>query len=123
MTNRQPASEPYESRDIELGSALQAWVDAKADRWQVELIGPMEAIGMDPTWILRLRSDGLEADDCLFYGPVLDVSAFRPKNVDEGALVGGARDFTAERLVELLDDLGKAADGAALPDWLRSVAL
>jgi hypothetical protein len=123
VANRQPASEPYESRDIELGSALKAWVDAKAGRWQIELERPLEAIGMDPTWILNLRSDGLEANVCLFYGPVLDVSAFRPENVDEGAFVGGAQDFTAERLLEMLEDLGEAADGSALPDWLRSVPL
>lgn len=119
----QPASEPFESRDIELGSVLGAWVHANTGRWQIELKGPLEAIGMDPTWILNLRSHGLEADVYLFYGPVLDVSAFRPEDVHEGAFIGGAQDFTADRLLEMLDELGEAADGRALPGWLRSVPL
>jgi len=74
---------------------------------------------MDPTWVLSMRTPRLEADICLFYGPVLDVSAFRPGHVDEGALVGGADGVTANRLNEMLDDLREAALGKPLPDWLR----
>lgn len=121
MTDRQPASEPYESRDLEMGFVLKAWVDANAVVGDIKLDGPLEAIGMDPTWVLRLRSPGLEADACLFYGPVLDVSAFRPDDIEAGAFIGGAEDFSADRLVEMLNQLGSAANGSTIPDWLRSV--
>jgi hypothetical protein len=121
MTPREPASEPYEGRDLELGSALQSWVDAHGAHGEVELVGPLEAPGMDPTWVLRLRSLELEADVHLFYGPLLDISAFRPTHVEDGALVGGAEDVTPEQLVSMLDDLAEAAGGGALPGWLRSV--
>lgn len=123
MAGRDPASEPYESRDLELGSVLKAWVGANAVVGDIKLDGPLEAVGMDPTWVLRIRSVGFEADACLFYGPVLDVSAFRPDNIDEGAFVGGAEYFADERLAEMLNDLGSAAKGGALPNWLRSIDL
>jgi hypothetical protein len=74
---------------------------------------------MDPTWVLNLRSPGLEVVVCLFYGPVLDVSAVRPENIGQGAFVGGAEGFSAERLLEILGDLAAAADGQTLPNWLR----
>ena len=122
MTHRTPNSEPYESRDLELGAVLRAWVDAHTDSWELSLDGPLEALGMDPTWVLRLRSRGLEADILLFYGPVLDVSAFRPKNIDGGALVGGASDLAPGLLLDMLGDLGEAANGGGLPNWLRSTA-
>lgn len=95
-------------------------VEAILDSWELSLDGPLEAPGMDPTWILSLRSAGLEAEVLLFYGPVLDVSAFRPKSTDQGALVGGASDLDPGLLLEMLDDLGEAANGGALPNWLRS---
>lgn len=121
MPARYSASEPYESRDLELGSALQAWVDSNAALGELKLDGPLEAIGMDPTWVLTLQSPGLEADVRLFYGPVLDVSASRPDHIDDVAFVGGAEDFTAERLVEMLNGLSFAAVSGTLPDWLRAV--
>lgn len=93
---------------------------AQVDSWELSLEGPLEALGMDPTWVLRLRSSGLEADVLLFYGTFLEVSASKPKNIDGGAFVGGVADLDPGLLLEVLGDLGEAADGGALPSWLRS---
>lgn len=114
-----PASESLESRDLGLGAALQSWVNAHAGARDIRLDGPREAIGMDPTWVLTMRTPHLEASACLFSGPVLDVSVFRPDRPDEGALVGGADGVTAEGLHEMLEDLHAAALGGQFPAWLR----
>jgi hypothetical protein len=86
---------------------------------ELQLDGPLEAKGMDPTWVLRLRAPDLEADVLLFYGPMVDVSAFRPKHLDDRALVGGEDDVTPERLIEMLNDLAQTAGGGVLASWLR----
>jgi hypothetical protein len=118
MTTRQPASQPYEGRDLELGSAVQSWVSSHA-AGGVELEGPLEALGMDPTSLVRLRSPALEAHVHLFYGPYVDVSAFRPGHPEDGAFVGGANDVTPEQLVSMLDDLAEMARGGPVAGWLR----
>jgi hypothetical protein len=122
MATRQPASEPYESRDLELGSALQSWVGSHSAAGEVQLEGPLQAVGMDPTWLVRLRSPALEADVLLFYGPYVDVSAFRPRHPEHGAFVGGAADVTPEQIVSMLDDLAEMAGGGPVAGWLRPAA-
>jgi hypothetical protein len=105
-------------RDAELGSAMRAWAsEAKAVPAEIE--GPLEAPGMDPRWILKIRSEHLDADVLLFYGPFLDVSASRPSDPDAGLFVGGAEHLSDDGLVEMLNDLGRAALGDDLPSWLR----
>lgn len=76
---------------------------------------------MDPRWIAHFRSDLFEADLMVFYGPLVDVSAFRPQSADPGYLVGGEEDVSDERLIEMLDDLDASARGGPDPQWLRSV--
>jgi len=105
-------------RDRELGSVIRSWVEASVGV-QVELLGPLDEPGMNPTWVLRLRSAQLEADVFLFRGPYLDVSAYRPSASEAGAFVGGEDGLSGARLVQMLDGLSEAALGADLPPWLR----
>jgi hypothetical protein len=58
---RRPASEPLESRDLELGAALRTWVESHEGAADIQPDGPLEAIGMDPTWVLNMRTPRLEA--------------------------------------------------------------
>jgi hypothetical protein len=97
---------------------MRAWLDA-AEQGHAELHGPLDAPGMDPTWILSIRSNDLEADVHLFLGPYLDVSAFRPTDPDAGAYIGGEDGLSNARLIEMLDDLEAASLGGDLPSWLR----
>ena len=76
---------------------------------------------MDPRWIARIRTEEFEADLMLFYGPVVDVSAFRPKRPDLGYLVGGEDIESDARFLEVLRDLSIAAAGGEDPAWLRRV--
>lgn len=76
---------------------------------------------MDPRWIVHFRSDDFVAECFVFYGPLVDVSAFRQKAPERGYLVGGEDDVTNERLIEMLDDLAVATSGGPDPKWLRSV--
>jgi hypothetical protein len=77
---------------------------------------------MDPRWIAHFRSDHFEAELMVFYGPVVDVSAFRPQSVDLGYFVGGEEGVSDERFIEMLDDLAASARGGPVPQWLRSVS-
>jgi hypothetical protein len=110
--------EAVDRRDRELGSVMLSWVEASVGG-QVELLGPLDAPGMDPTWVLRVRSEQLEADVLLFRGPHLDVSAYRPSDLEAGAFVGGEDGLSDARLVQMLDGLAAASLGADLPAWLR----
>ena len=65
----QPADEPYGSRDRELGQTLRSWTDAYVGLLNLTLQGPLDAPGMNPTWILRMSGLFLEANVCPFYGP------------------------------------------------------
>lgn len=115
----QPADEPYESRDLELGRTLRSWTDAYVGLLDLTLQGPLDAPGMDPTWILGMSGPLLEADVCLFYGPHVDISAFLTQRPDDGMLVGGEDGITEQRLVEMLDGLDGMNRGGAVPTWLR----
>jgi hypothetical protein len=108
-----------ETRDLELGAALRSWVEARAGQPGVTLLGPLDAYGMDPTWILRIRTAFLDAEVILFDGPRVDVAAFRPTAADDGMYVGYPEDVTAARLTAMADELAAAGRGAALPAWLR----
>ena len=110
--------EAVDRRDRELGSVIRSWAKAIVGV-QSELLGPLDAPGMDPTWILQLRGAQLEADVYLFRGPHLDVSAYRPSAPEAGMLVGGEDGPTDARRVQMLDDLAAASLGADLPAWLR----
>ena len=122
MMHARDESEGRIRRDIELGSVMRAWVDS-ADIADAEVLGPLEAPGMVPRWILTIRRQELEADVYLFLGPSVDVSAFRPSDPDGGGYVGSEEQLSDARLIEMLDDLASASLGGPLPDWLRSVAL
>lgn len=116
------ASDAVDARDRELGSIMRTWAQAR-DGLEVEVLGPLDAHGMDPTWVLRLRSELLEAHVCLFRGPFMDVSAFRPTAVEAGAFVGGEEGLSDARLIQMLDALADAGMGADLPTWLRPAGL
>ena len=116
--NGESKREYFVRRDTELGDVLRDWsMEAGFD---VE--GPLEAPGMDPTWIARFRTAEFEADLMVFYGPHIDVSAFRPEVSASGYLVGGEDDVSDERFVEMLNDLASAARGGPDPTWMRFVS-
>jgi len=112
--------EVVDRRDRELGSVLRSWPETHPGV-QVELLGPLDAPGMDPTWIVSFRSEYLDADVCLFRGPYLDVSAARPSAPEKNVLVGSedGEGLSELRLVQMLDGLADASLGADLPEWLR----
>jgi len=114
-----PADEPYESLDLELGRALQSWTDGHSTSLGLEIDGPLEAPGMDPTWILRMHGTLIEAEVHLFYGPHVDVSVFLIQLAEDGMLVGGEGHLTPERLEEILNGLDRMNRGDAVPGWLR----
>lgn len=114
-----PASDV--TRDAELAAALENWVSA-ADPDVVAPIGPFDAVGMDPTWVVRFRGQHLEADASLFRGAYLDVSASKPGDVQGSLLVGGEGELTAARLIAMLNDLAAASQGSPIPPWLRVAA-
>jgi hypothetical protein len=114
-----PADEPFESRDLELGRTLRSWADAHATSLDLELEGPLDAPGMDPTWILRMSGPLLEAEVHLFYGPHVDISVFLTQRPEGGMFVGGEDGITGQRLVEMLNGLEQMNRGDAMPTWLR----
>ncbi|GAA3339804.1 hypothetical protein GCM10020358_24900 [Amorphoplanes nipponensis] len=116
----QPADEPYESRDLELGVALRSWAAAQSSALAVKLDGPLEAPGMDPTWSLEMRGEYLEALVHLFYGPIADVSVIW--SPEDEIYVGAAQDFSDLQLVSMLDDLAAASQCGVVPPWLRPAA-
>ncbi|AGL19699.1 hypothetical protein [Actinoplanes sp. N902-109] len=73
---------------------------------------------MDPTWLLRISGDALEAELFLFYGPYVDVSALRSTRPQDDLYVGGENDITPSRLTEMLDELAAVQNGAPMPTWL-----
>lgn len=115
----QRAREPAESRDQELGAALRAWADARPGSLEIQLQGPLDAPGMDPTWTLTLSGDVLTAQLVLFYGPVFDVAAARSTGPPGDLHIGGGEGLTPGRLVEMLDELAAVDTGADMPNWLR----
>ncbi|WP_159104603.1 hypothetical protein [Plantactinospora sp. BB1] len=80
---------------------------------------PLDELGMDATWILRLSGPLVEAEVHLFYGPHVDVSAFLLERLEDGMFVGGEDGITGQRLVEMLDGLEQVSRGDAIPAWLR----
>ncbi|GAB1689958.1 hypothetical protein [Krasilnikovia sp. M28-CT-15] len=116
----QPADEPYESRDLELGRCLQSWAEANAaSPLDLELVGPLDAPGMDPTWILRMSGSLLEAEVHLFYGPRVDISAFSTQDPQGVMFVAGEDAITEQRLIAMLNALERMNRGDAVPTWLR----
>ncbi|TDB74329.1 hypothetical protein [Micromonospora sp. KC723] len=79
----------------------------------------LDAPGMDPTWLLHLAGQLIEAEVVLFYGPYVDISVLRSAGAEDELYIGGERDITACRLVDMLDDLVAVDRGAELPSWLR----
>ncbi|MFI6268536.1 hypothetical protein [Micromonospora zamorensis] len=69
--------------------------------------------------MLHLTGRLIEADVVLFYGPYVDISVLRSAGVEGELYIGGERDITANRLVEMLDDFAAVDRGADLPSWLR----
>ena len=117
----QRADEPYESRDLELGDVLCSWAEAHTASLSAELEGPLDAPGMDPTWILRVHGRLLDAEVHLFYGPIVNASLFLPQQADDGMYVGGESGVTARRLLEMLDGLEEVSRGGTMPLWLRAM--
>jgi hypothetical protein len=65
-----------EPDDVLLGAALVDWAARERNRLaerqvRVEVDGPHDPEGMDPVYILRLRSSGNEAEATLFRGGML----------------------------------------------------
>ncbi len=114
-----PGNEPYESRDLELGSVVQSWADEQTGAVDLQLDGPLEAPGMDPTWILKVRGKAIEAVAHLFYGPIVDVTVVRLR--EDELYVGGVQHFSNSQLVSMLDDLVVASQDGVIPMWLRAV--
>ena len=114
-----PAEEPYESRDLELGEALRSWTDSYVGPLDLTLQGPLDAPGMDPTWILRMSGPLLDAEVFLFYGAYVDISALLPQRPDDGMFVGGEDEITEQRLVMMLDGLDRVSRGGPVATWLR----
>jgi hypothetical protein len=52
--------EVVDRRDRELWSAMRSWAETHPGV-QIELLGPLDAPRMDPTWILSFRSGHLDA--------------------------------------------------------------
>jgi hypothetical protein len=119
---KQPADEPYESRDLELGRALRSWTDAYVGLLDITLQGPLDAPGMDPTWILRMSGPLLEAEVFLFYGPHVDISAVLTERSNGGMFVGGEDGITEQRLVAMVDGLDEMNRGGVLAAWLRPLS-
>lgn len=107
------ADEPFESRDLEIGAALRSW---RPVRLEPELLGPLDAPGMDPTWILRCAGERVEIEVVVFYGPSVDITLVR-NEID--LFIGGGRDLTPARMTAMLDELATVDDGAAVPTWMR----
>jgi hypothetical protein len=115
----QRANEPYESRDLALGHVLRSWTDANATSLSLELEGPLDAPGMDPSWILRMSGLSLKAEVHLFFGPHVDISAFLTQRPEDGMFVGGEDGITGQRLVEMVDGLERMNRGDVIPTWRR----
>jgi hypothetical protein len=115
----QPADEPFESQDLELGSALSSWAETRSGALVPNLQGPLDAPGMDSTWLLHLPGRLIEAEVVLFYGPYVDISVVRSAGSKDELYIGGESDITASRLGDMLDELAAVDRGAELPSWLR----
>lgn len=115
---REPAAEPDGSIDRALGAVLGAWARDHADGWEVRLLGPLDTAGMDPTWVLSMTGEQLDAEVAVFHGPRVEVAAFRPAEADPDLYVRHEDGPTPARLTVMLDDLLAAGRGAALPGWL-----
>jgi len=76
---------------------------------------------MDPTWILRVGGQLLDAEVHLLYGPIVNVSALLMQQANDGMYVGGEDGVTAQRLVEMLDGLNAVGRGGTIPAWLRAM--
>ncbi|MEU7903608.1 hypothetical protein [Actinoplanes sp. NPDC049118] len=121
-SGEQAADEPNEGRDLEVGLSLRSWAEAHAASLNLELEGPLDAPGMDPTWILRMSGPLLEAELHLFHGPRVDVAAFLTRRPQAGMFVGGEDDITEKRLTAMLDGLERMNLGDSAPTWLRSTS-
>jgi len=115
----QPADEPYESRDRDLGRTLRSWTDTHEGPLDLELDGPLDAPGMDPTWFLRMSGSLLEAEVRLFYGPRVDISAFLTQRAEDEMFAGVEDGITEQRLLEMLNGLEQMNRGGGVPAWLR----
>ncbi len=84
----QRADQLYEGRDQELGNALRSWNQMNASLLPIALEGPLDSAGMDPTWLLRMSGESLDAEVCLFYGPRVDVAASCRSSQPPGCMSG-----------------------------------
>jgi hypothetical protein len=98
---------------------LSSWTGSHSGALSLNLQGPLDAPGMDPTWLLHLEGQLVEAEVVLFYGPYVDISVVRSGGSEDELYIGGESDITASRLVEMLDDLVAVNRGDELPSWLR----
>jgi hypothetical protein len=121
-SREQPAAEPYESRDLELGRSLRSWTEVHATSLDLELEGPLDAPGMDPTRILRMSGPLLEAEVILFYGPRVQVSAFFTQRLEDGMFLAGEDGVTDQRLMTMLNGLQRMSQGDPAPGWLRGAS-
>ncbi|MER5336604.1 hypothetical protein [Micromonospora sp. NPDC002717] len=98
---------------------LRSWADAHAASLDLELEGPLDAPGMDPTWILRMSGPRVEAEVHLFYGPHVDISVVLTQHPEDGMFVSGEDGITGQWLTEMLDGLEQMSREDAMPTWLR----
>ncbi|MEH0971727.1 hypothetical protein V6U77_11400 [Micromonospora sp. CPCC 205546] len=101
----------YDIIDVQLGQAIRSWADGfRTPGVALEVHGPLEAPGMDPTWIVRFTMPWREAELVLFRGPYAEVMWFDPRDAQPGAHVEGHYHLTPESIIALLETL--ASDGA-----------
>ncbi len=67
--------------DERLARALAAWVATEREQLEgrevrLNVDGPYDPVGMDPVYILRLRSSGKEAEAVLFRGGTLLLATY-----------------------------------------------
>lgn len=93
------------ARDSAAFEVLREWVGRRRAELgaacDVELLGPFEAVGMDPVYILEIRNARTDASGCFFRGGMVDWS--RLNTGADTVDVGFTRLVSAEQLVATLD--------------------
>ncbi|MEV0895983.1 hypothetical protein [Actinoplanes sp. NPDC049802] len=110
-----------ESRDLELGAAMRSWAQTREGLLQTRLDGPFGAGELEPTWILTISGEHLEAVIVLFHGPRVEVTVVWFSAKEDGVYSGREADITPARLAGMLEDVVAMECGAAAPFWLRPV--
>jgi hypothetical protein len=96
-------TDEYDELDRLLGVAMTQWLARRGEQFDnASLEGPLEAPGMDPTWILELRQGSAEANVFLFRGPYAEVGW----SLQGEYIIQGHEGLTRDEMTALLDRLG-----------------